>query len=178
MSITEHEKKIHGLVDVGNLAQWSASTEKTGFPISNVRDDDINTYWQSDGSQPHVLYAKFIKRVEIKYLSIYLMYSLDESYTPSKIRIAAGTGLHDLQPVVTTELEEQEGWLHIPVGDYGRNGLLETYMLQLSILSNHQNGKDSHIRLIKIYAPEAPQALAVDEIPYTSIQFHSRSQLR
>ncbi|CAA16839.1 anaphase-promoting complex substrate recognition subunit Apc10 [Schizosaccharomyces pombe] len=176
---SETQKSTEGFVDIGNLAQWTCSSEKSGFPIRLVRDDNIDTYWQSDGSQPHTIHIKFVKRVSIKYVSMYLQYTLDESYTPSTLRISAGTGFQDLEIVTTVQVEEPTGWVHVPVGDFGRNGLLDVHLIQIKILANHQSGKDSHVRLIKIYAPEIEQpAIAVDEIPYTSLQFISRNQLR
>lgn len=43
---SEAQKSTEGFVDIGNLAQWTCSSEKSGFPIRLVRDDNIDTYWQ------------------------------------------------------------------------------------------------------------------------------------
>ncbi|WBW71740.1 anaphase-promoting complex substrate recognition subunit Apc10 [Schizosaccharomyces osmophilus] len=177
-SKSETQKLTDGLVDIGNLAQWTCSSEKGSFPIRLVRDDNVETYWQSDGSQPHDIHVKFVKRVSVKYISLYLQYTFDESYTPDRLRISAGTGFHDLELVTTVQLEEPTGWVHVPVGDFGRNGLLDANLIEVKILGNHQNGKDSHVRLIKVYAPETHFNFSIDELPYTSNQFKSRNQLR
>jgi Anaphase-promoting complex, subunit 10 (APC10) len=45
---------------------------------------------------------------------------LDESYTPSKIVLSAGTSLYDLTEVKVIEFREPRGWQVINIGDYGR----------------------------------------------------------
>ena len=63
------------------------------------RDNNTDTYWQSDGPQPHLVNIQFHKKVEeraeggrlkclqvsIKEIAMYCDFKLDESYTPSKI---------------------------------------------------------------------------------------------
>ncbi len=62
-----------------------------------LRDGKTDTYWQSDGVNPHYITIQFPKRVHILELRIYIDIKQDESYTPNKITIKAGNGLHDLQ---------------------------------------------------------------------------------
>lgn len=35
----------------------------------------------------------------------------------------------------------------------GKYDYLKAFMLQIAVLSNHQNGRDTHIRKIKIFGP-------------------------
>ena len=65
--------------------------------ICAPRDNNTDTYWQSDGPQPHLVNIQFHKKVSIKEIGIYCDFKQDESYTPSKISIRAGTHFHDLQ---------------------------------------------------------------------------------
>ena len=51
---------------------------------------------------------------------MYFDYIVDESYTPSKIAIYAGTGLYDLTEVKTIDLQQPRGWQTVKVGDFGR----------------------------------------------------------
>jgi anaphase-promoting complex subunit 10 len=111
---------------------------------------------------------------------------LDESYTPSKVVISAGTSLYDLIDVKVVELREPRGWQAINIGDYGRkfslsplkpfpltlllmslfqiyshlkntytysSGVVKAFLVQIAILANHQNGKDTHLRGVKVFAP-------------------------
>ena len=47
-------------------------------------------------------------------------YLIDESYTPSKIVISAGTGLFDLTEVKTVDLQQPRGWQTINIGEFAR----------------------------------------------------------
>lgn len=102
-----------GLSDIGNLAMWSVSSQKFGFGVDSLRSDDPTKLWQSDGPQPHYIDIHFSKRVSVERISLFLSSELDESYTPSKIRILAGDGYHTLLEVTTVEFAEPTGWSHI-----------------------------------------------------------------
>ena len=41
--------------EIGDLAVWSLSTAKPGNGVDQLRDDNTDTYWQSDGPQPHLI---------------------------------------------------------------------------------------------------------------------------
>ena len=95
--------------------------------------------------------------MSLKCLSIYMDYSQDESYTPAKFSVRAGTCYHDLQEVLTVEVNEPRGWEHIDLGACGKDGLLKVWLIQVCILLNHQNGKDTHVRKIRLYTPRDQQ---------------------
>ena len=40
------------LREIGAEAVWSLSTAKPGNGVEQIRDDNVDTYWQSDGGQP------------------------------------------------------------------------------------------------------------------------------
>lgn len=44
-------------------------------------------------------------------MALLLDYKLDESYTPSRVAVRAGTTLNDLRELQTLELEEPVGWV-------------------------------------------------------------------
>ncbi len=54
-------------------------------------------------------------QVRLQELAIYLDYKLDESYTPSRISIRAGTSFHDLKEIKVLELNEPQGWIRAPL---------------------------------------------------------------
>lgn len=54
---------------------------------------------RSEGPQPHSIDLSFPKRVFIHSIAILTSHPRDDSYTPSRISIRAGTGVHDLQEV-------------------------------------------------------------------------------
>ncbi|KAK9095496.1 hypothetical protein Scep_026965 [Stephania cephalantha] len=78
-------------------AAWSVSSCKSGNGVQFLRDDNLETYWQSDGAQPHLVNIQFQKKVKLQLVVLYVDFKLDESYTPSKISIRAGDGFHNLK---------------------------------------------------------------------------------
>ena len=57
---------------------------------------------------------QFHKKMSIIEVAFYLDYNLDESYTPSKISIRAGTTFHDLREVHTAVRSGQPERSHVP----------------------------------------------------------------
>lgn len=142
------------LWEVGAEAIWTLSTAKPGNGIEQLREENLETYWQSDGTQPHLINVQFLKKVTISKLSMYLDYTTDESYTPKKISIRAGTSQHDLSDVATVDLHEPVGWVTVRLtGDNKQD--LRTHLVQIRMLSMHQNGRDTHIRHVKLFGPRA-----------------------
>ncbi|KAH6656690.1 anaphase-promoting complex, subunit 10-domain-containing protein [Truncatella angustata] len=143
-----------GLKEISNLASFTVSSYKPGCGVNELRDDNIHLFWQSDGPQPHRLNIHFIKRVEIRALRLYLDYELDESYTPTKIQITAGFGPNLTIPFTTMELSMPKGWLDVPIAGAGGGpdgNSLCCWFVRIIILENHQNGKDTHLRGVKVY---------------------------
>lgn len=56
----------------------------TGFGVDQLRDNCLETYWQSDGPQPHLVNIQFRKKTTIQDVCLYADYKLDESYTPNR----------------------------------------------------------------------------------------------
>jgi anaphase-promoting complex subunit 10 len=63
---------------------------------------------------PCLTYADGTK-VRLQKLAVYLDYKLDESYTPNKMSIRAGTSIHDLKEIKLVELTDPVGWVQIPL---------------------------------------------------------------
>ncbi|KAM0938144.1 putative APC10/DOC domain, Galactose-binding-like domain superfamily [Dioscorea sansibarensis] len=166
------------LREMANKAAWSVSSCKPGNGVLSLRDDNLDTYWQSDGAQPHLVNIQFQKKVKLQLLVLYVDFKLDESYTPSKISIRAGDGFHNLKEIKTVELVKPVGWVHISLsGTDPRETFIHTFMLQLAVLSNHLNGRDTHIRQIKIYGPR-PNPVPLQPFHFTSLEFITYSCLR
>ncbi|KUI53195.1 Anaphase-promoting complex subunit 10 [Cytospora mali] len=143
-----------GLKEINNLARCRVSTFKPGNGVKELLDDDLNQYWQSDGVQPHLLTMKFTRQVEIRALRFFVDYTQDESYTPTKILWYAGTSEHNLIQFSTSTLVSPSGWQEVSItgaggGDDGNS--LCCFVVQMHVMENHQNGKDTHIRGVKVY---------------------------
>lgn len=170
-----------GLKEISSLASWTVSTAKPGNGVLALRSADVAQFWQSDGPQPHLLSIHFFKLVSIVRMRIYLDYLSDESYTPTKIQFLAGMGVHDLLEFAEMSFEQPTGWIdvdltkvgpprghhHQPFTTVHGNGgseddddeddelsppVLRAFLVQVRILENHQNGKDTHLRAVQLFA--------------------------
>lgn len=159
------------LKDVGSLATWTVSSHKPTCGVNALRDPSLASYWQSDGPQPHHLNIHFFKMVAIAYIRVFLDHTQDESYTPIKLQFLAGTGYHDLTEVCTMKFENPRGWLEVdlsmaggpPIRGWG-GCTLRCMLLEMRILENHQNGKDTHLRGLQLFSVD-PAAEHVSQRP-------------
>ena len=164
--------------EIGKEAVWSLSTAKPGNGVEQLRDDNIDTYWQSDGGQPHLINIQFHKKMSVSQIDFYLDYKLDESYTPKKISIRTGTTFHDLTEIHLLELDEPDGWVSVRLvkskdgtagvldvssaggsegsendGVSSASHCLRSHFIQVCVCSMHQNGRDTHVRQVKVFGP-------------------------
>lgn len=109
--------------------------------------------------------------VAIVGIRVYLDFDLDESYTPTHIRFAAGTGYNDLQEFSVMRFDQPRGWIDVDwegVGEAGEDDdvsdlpVLRCMLLQVRICENHQNGKDTHLRGLQIFAKDTAVKSIVD----------------
>ena len=138
--------------DISSQGIWTLSSAKIGFGIQQLREDSLSTYWQSDGSQPHTVTVYFPRKAYVSEFCVYLDFKSDESYTPSKLSILIGNATSDMREVQNVELEEPTGWFNFALGKQssGFTAPVKTHYIQLVILQNQHNGRDTHIRNMKI----------------------------
>lgn len=168
--------------DIGHLASWSVSSHKLGFDVNCLRDDDPDTFWQSDGPHPHHITLQFMKKVWVQKLAINLNIVADDSYTPIKLLIRAGTSLYDLQDVKTVSFDKPQGWIAFDVGaeraTKDGHRALSLYMLQILIAANHMNGKDTHVRGLKVLGTKELPLRDDALLPFTSTEFKMHEFIR
>ncbi|CAD8082785.1 unnamed protein product [Paramecium sonneborni] len=147
--------------EIGDQAIWTLSSAKTGNGVDQLRDDNPNTFWQSDGTQPHYITIQFLKKMRVQEVALQLDFKQDESYTPNKLSIRAGTNIQDMKEVLYIELKEPYGWYIFPLKTKLLNGLEKPYVstinIQVVVLQNQHSGKDTHIRQVKIFGPREKQ---------------------
>ncbi|KAK1077825.1 hypothetical protein LTR33_007755 [Friedmanniomyces endolithicus] len=165
-----------GLKEISSLASWTVSTAKPGNGVAALRSPDPAHFWQSDGPQPHLLSIHFFKLVSIVSVEVLLDFEVDESYTPTKIQFLAGMGVHDIQEFAEMTFEQPNGWHEVDfnnvgpiehdddededaddVIDWSKRPVLRAFLLQVRILENHQNGKDTHLRGVRVFARDEGQ---------------------
>ena len=101
--------------EIGTTGCWSLSTAKPGNGVDQLRDSSLDTYWQSDGLQPHYINIQFARRQTVCAIALFMDFNLDESYTPKKMKISVGETFHNLEEVRVVELREPRGWCTIPL---------------------------------------------------------------
>ncbi|XP_017775981.1 PREDICTED: anaphase-promoting complex subunit 10 isoform X1 [Nicrophorus vespilloides] len=169
--------------EVGCHAIWSLSSCKPGFGVDQLRDERCDTYWQSDGQLPHLVNIQFQRKTTVSDIYIYTDYKLDESYTPSRISIRVGTHFNDLQEIEVIILSEPSdgvsGWVHIPIKDLSEKPI-RMFMVQIAVTSNHQNGRDTHMRQIKIHSPsEENHNVAINNFNnFSTVDFQQFATIR
>ncbi|KAL5526020.1 hypothetical protein ACEPAG_7358 [Sanghuangporus baumii] len=162
--------------DIGHLAKWSVSSYKFGFGPECLRDDDPETFWHSDGPQPHSIIIQFPRKTAVQKVSLHLSFQLDDSYTPSTLCLRAGTSLSDLQDVRVVSFDKPNGWVTFDVSsELNEEGQefkpVYCYVLQIIILANHMNGKDTHVRGLRILGPLEDTSHEDDPFPFVSPHF-------
>lgn len=152
--VRDDDPTLQGLRNINSLASWTVSTHKPTCGVSALLSPAPHTYWQSDGPQPHTLTIHFFKLVHIAKLRILLDFRKDESYTPTRMQFLAGTGHHDLCEFGGWEGQQPVGWQNVPLDGCGVGGGrgLRCFLVQVRVLENHQNGKDTHVRGVQIFA--------------------------
>ncbi|KAH9848426.1 anaphase-promoting complex subunit 10 [Lenzites betulinus] len=156
---------------IGHLAKWSVSSFKFGFGPECLTDDDPDTFWHSsssDGPQPHFITIEFPRKVSVQKLAVQLCYPLDDSYTPANMCIRAGTGPVDMQDLRIVSLDKPNGWVTFDVclePNEDGEGLkpIDLHVLQILIMNNHMNGKDTHVRGVMVLGPLERKQKAYEE---------------
>ncbi|KAL4860168.1 Anaphase-promoting complex subunit 10 [Chlorella vulgaris] len=166
--------------EIGSMAVWSVTSAKPGNGVELLRDGRDDTYWQSDGAQPHLVNVAFQKKVHLSEVAIYTDFKLDESYTPTKISIRVGNSFSDLREVRLIEMSEPQGWLVVRLPSEEEPATcLKGFMLQVAVLANHQSGRDTHLRQVRVFGPRCDAAKTLGhEVGFTSPQFAAYSAVR
>ena len=196
------------------LAHLSLSSYKPSNGPSALLSPSLDHYWQSDGPQPHLLTLHWPKMVEVVRMRIFIDYSQDESYTPTKMSFWAGAhgssgtsvgngnmgevdalasnfGGYGMCEIGGWEGLNVRGWVEVPLRGCGgrsskrykreakdssrlnttrrRDGhsedeeicddpydgsILRARVVQVRILENHQNGKDTHVRGLQVWGQD------------------------
>jgi anaphase-promoting complex subunit 10 len=136
--------------EITRSALWTVSTVKGGYEISSMFDGRTDTFWQSDSLPPHWIGAQFSKQTFLSKLLLYLSIQQDETYTPVEFVIYVGNDPTTLVEFRKDEPIQHQGWIEIELN-------ISTIFLKVAITKNHQGGRDSRVRKIRLFgAPYSP----------------------
>ncbi|KAK6026292.1 Anaphase-promoting complex, subunit 10 [Ostertagia ostertagi] len=156
--------------DISFQAVWTVSSCKSGKTFCCCRNDikaqmvilravfcvfhdSVDKYWQSDGPQPHTVTIEFPRKTDICFVMMYLDLRMTKSYTPSKIIVYLGSSLMHLDDGLPVEFNEPTGWQLIDLRSRRTNRPSRAMVVQIQVVHNHQNGRDTHIRHIRVLGP-------------------------
>ncbi|TRM64916.1 galactose-binding domain-like protein [Schizophyllum amplum] len=177
--------------DISEKAKWSVSSFKFGFGAECLVDGDPETFWHSDGPQPHFITIEFQKKVAMQKLSLFLSFNEDDSYTPATIEVRAGTGANDLQSIQIINFDKPDGWITFDIGTEPADDSEEdptgqassikpvyAYVVQIAIIANHMSGKDTHVRGLRVLGIQEDELLDEDPFPWVTTHFKWYETLR
>ena len=152
--------EMRGQRDIGDQATWTLSSSKEDNGVFQLRDDNLESYWQSDGSIPHSISIQFLKKQKVSEIALYLDSKQDDSYTPELISIRGGVHPQDLREITRVSLRDPCGWIRILLNTRGVEKVPLPYVyaahFQILILQMNSSGKDTHIRQVKIFGYDPP----------------------
>ncbi|KAI8991576.1 galactose-binding domain-like protein [Mycotypha africana] len=157
------EQRAKGAYEVKeNEALWLVSSYRQLWGPKNLTDDNPLTYWQSSCAGPgyhHTIDLSFFRAVYLTQVSLFIDYNQDESYTPKTIAIYAGLTERDLVEMAQVTCEPTVGWVNVDMTKDNDNKPFRAFALRVAILSTQQNGRDTHLRQLKVYAQPYPAIL-------------------
>ncbi|KAI8888923.1 galactose-binding like protein [Backusella circina FSU 941] len=152
----DKEQQQQGGREIGfQEANWSVSSHRPHWGPEKLRDNNPLTYWQSDcpdAKKYHIIDLTFRQATIIKQVSMFIDFYQDESYTPKTVVIRGGNSIRDLVDVLTFECPQTVGWVNADISEAARYELIRVFKLQIVIQSTHLNGRDTHIRQVKVYS--------------------------
>jgi anaphase-promoting complex subunit 10 len=169
--------------EISEYGNWSLSSAKTGNGVEQLRDENVNTFWQSDGQQPHFINVQFLRKIRINEIWLYLDYKTDESYTPSRVSVRIENSFNEMVEIKLVDFEEPVGWFKITVEDRNSKGeilknYIKTMTLQLIILQNTHNGRDTHVRCLKVFSPREHKSFDADNPKFINSEYTQFQTIR
>ena len=81
---------------------------------------------------------------------MYIDFKRDDSYSPRNITIQIGDHESMLFDYASVKLENAEGWIEMDLRD-DQGQPVDCFCLRIVITGNHQNGRDSRLRGIRVF---------------------------
>ena len=115
------------------------SSCKRGYGLRELVSGREGEYWNTDDTLPHAVHITFPRSTYVHTIRLVLSHSQDESYTPETIVLNYGSVSRE------HKFLEPEGTIDLPVG-------AKIFDIVLVIVNNHSDGKDSHVRNLRVMA--------------------------
>ncbi|KAI5170826.1 anaphase-promoting complex subunit 10 [Nematocida sp. LUAm3] len=115
------------------------STFKVGHGAEELFCDSTEKYWHTDGNLPHHIEIDFPEIKKLLKIKLTIGNTQDKTYIPKEIDIRCGKTKDSIVSIKKAQINEKLSSAVITVNELCCH-------LQMVILSNHQEGRDSRIR--------------------------------
>ncbi|KAI5192215.1 anaphase-promoting complex subunit 10 [Nematocida minor] len=115
------------------------STYKTGHGPEELFSESLEQFWHTDGNLPHYIEIEFHEIKRLAEIKMNLGHTQDKSYIPKEIEIRCGKTRDTIEVLKTVLISDKMPVVNISINE-------DCCYLQIIILSNHQEGRDSRIR--------------------------------
>ncbi|KAM0676160.1 hypothetical protein GVAV_000123 [Gurleya vavrai] len=120
------------------------SSYKHDFGLDELLSTKMSKFWNTDDNLPHFIELSFRKKTYIEEVHLFLSFSDDDSYTPEVLEIWSGLTREKMKMLRVCNAFEPEGAISMHVGH-------DCFFVYVIIRANHQEGRDSHVRHLKVY---------------------------
>ncbi|KAG0442215.1 Anaphase-promoting complex subunit 10 [Dictyocoela muelleri] len=128
------------------------SSFKRDHGIKELLSQNENLFWHTDDNLPHLLQLSFPRKTYISHVMLQLKFSRDESYTPQEIEIRCGETRDNMIIVNNYIFKEPDGYVRLDIDR-------KCFYVYIIIKANHQDGRDSHVRNVKVYGFDGVEIL-------------------
>lgn len=115
------------------------STFKLGHGPDELFSNSLEKYWHTDGNLPHHIEIEFAEMRQLMEVKLALGHAQDKSYIPKEIDVRCGKTRDTIVSVRKMLVSDKSSSVSIAVDRL-------CCFVQLVILANHQDGRDSRIR--------------------------------
>lgn len=131
------------------------SSFKKNHGLKELLNPEDSTYWHTDSSLPHLIELSFSKKTHINCVNLLLKYNDDDSYTPKNIEVKIGNTRDTMISINKYRFKEPSKWVTLKI-----NSLC--IFVYIIIINNHQDGKDSRVRNIKVFNNSGDEILCMN----------------
>lgn len=148
-------------VDMGHKGYWTLSSCKPGNGLGQLLDPNLLTFCQTNGSGPHFLKIEFNCCFKLNEIWIYFDFNKDESYTPCEVEVQVLSTNLFYSTITTSSFKTPNGWYRIKLQLFNKN-YVKTQGIKLNFVQNHDKGKDTHLRGIKLFALKESEKIEIN----------------
>ncbi|CAI5450040.1 unnamed protein product [Caenorhabditis angaria] len=150
--------------DITSDGFFTLSSCSPGFGVHELLNDSHDKWWKTNQNLPHQIWVEFQKKVDVKYLMLYVDYKQDESFCPAELKIELGWSRNDIFYTKHKSCIKPQGWVRLDLANRETRRPNRCMFLMLTVLANHEGGRDCNIRHFRVISPSKPQYDPLDRI--------------